>query len=69
MTCATAATYACATEEYAKTFDFVVADEAGHATEPETIAAFAWHLKPNGTLVIAGDHKQLGSIIQSPAAL
>ena len=49
-------------------FDLVVADEAGHATEPETIAAFAKHLKPTGTLVIAGDHKQLGPIIQSPFA-
>lgn len=68
MTCATAARYACAADAYAGSFDFVVADEAGHATEPETIAAFAKHLKPAGTLVIAGDHKQLGPIVQSPFA-
>ena len=68
MTCAMAAKYACASDEYLDSFDLVVADEAGHATEPETIAAFAKHLKSTGTLVIAGDHKQLGPIIQSPFA-
>lgn len=68
MTCMTAARYACS-DDLAGGFDFVVIDEAGHATEPEAVSSIAGMLcTDGGTLVIAGDHKQLGPIVESPLA-
>ena len=47
-------------------FDLVAVDEAGHATEPEEMAAFAGLLDPasGGQLLMAGDPKQLGPVHQ-----
>jgi len=49
-------------------FNVVVVDEAGQALEPETVAAVAGLLSPEGQLVLGGDPKQLGPIIHSSAA-
>jgi len=47
-------------------FDTVFIDEAGHAVEPEAVAAFsALHPKH---LVLAGDPKQLGPVVRSDLA-
>jgi helicase MOV-10 len=51
-------------------FNVVFIDEAGHATEPETIGSFAGLLnKDDGQLVLAGDPMQLGPIIRSKIAI
>ncbi|KAF6019934.1 MOV10 [Bugula neritina] len=51
-------------------FTHIFIDEAGHATEPETIIPIANLLKrPDGQLVLAGDPKQLGPIIRSTVAV
>ncbi|KAF6733805.1 putative helicase mov-10-B.2 [Oryzias melastigma] len=51
-------------------FSHVFVDEAGQALEPETVIAIAGLLSPQeGQLVLAGDPKQLGPIVQSPIAL
>ena len=52
-------------------FDVLCVDEAGHATEPEVIAAASTLIdfkssKNPGQLVLAGDPMQLGPIIASP---
>jgi helicase MOV-10 len=53
-------------------FDLIVVDEAGHATEPEIIGAIGRILDTNpnrpGQLVLAGDHQQLGPITHSDIA-
>jgi helicase MOV-10 len=49
-------------------FDVVFVDEAGHAIEPELMAAFAWNLAANGQLIIAGDPQQLGPVVRSKTA-
>ena len=57
-------------------FSHVCVDEAGQATEPETLCAIAGALRPaaagsphSGRVVLAGDPKQLGPILRSPIAL
>ncbi|XP_063063828.1 putative helicase mov-10-B.1 [Engraulis encrasicolus] len=50
-------------------FSHVFVDEAGHATEPDTIIPLAGLLDPqSGQLVLAGDPKQLGPILRSTIA-
>ncbi|XP_049608484.1 putative helicase mov-10-B.1 [Syngnathus scovelli] len=50
-------------------FTHIFVDEAGHATESECLIPLAGLLDPeSGQLVLAGDHKQLGPIVASPAA-
>ncbi|XP_041952751.1 putative helicase mov-10-B.1 isoform X1 [Alosa sapidissima] len=50
-------------------FSHIFVDEAGHATEPDTIISVAGLLDPkSGQLVLAGDPKQLGPILRSPIA-
>ena len=50
-------------------FDDVVIDEAGHASEPELVAAMTSALNPkSGNLVLAGDPRQLGPLISSKLA-
>lgn len=49
-------------------FDAVLIDEAGQATEPETLAAFAPVIGTRTQLVLAGDPMQLGPVIQSSFA-
>ena len=47
-------------------------DEAGHATEPETLIPLAGILKTvhrGGQIVMAGDPKQLGPVLRSPIAI
>jgi hypothetical protein len=44
-------------------FDYVFLDEAGHAHEPESLLPICC-LKSDGCLVLAGDPKQLGPVIQ-----
>jgi helicase MOV-10 len=46
-------------------FECIVIDEAGHATEPELLAAIGGHLAPNSRVIIAGDHQQLGPVVFS----
>jgi helicase MOV-10 len=52
-------------------FSHVCIDEAGQATEPETLCAVAGalHAGGGGRVVLAGDPEQLGPILRSPAAL
>ncbi len=49
-------------------FDFIFIDEAAQAIEPEAVAPVASLLGPHGQLVLAGDVKQLGPVIHSPAS-
>ena len=50
-------------------FTHVFIDEAGQATEPETVIAVAGILQPElGRLVMAGDPHQLGAIVRSGLA-
>lgn len=51
-----------------ESFDYVFIDEAGHATETETLIPITCLLKRNGHIILAGDHEQLGPIIHSPIA-
>ena len=44
-------------------FSRVIVDEAGQASEPETLAAFAYNLKSSGSLILAGDPQQLGNAL------
>ena len=44
-------------------FDWVIVDEAGHASEPETIISMV-RCKPDGCIVLPGDPEQLGPIIK-----
>ena len=67
MTCMTAARYACC-ENLSGGFDYVIIDEAGQATEPEAVSSIAGMMRKDGSLIIAGDHKQLGPIVESPLA-
>ncbi|XP_048877491.1 putative helicase mov-10-B.1 isoform X2 [Brienomyrus brachyistius] len=51
-------------------FTHIFVDEAGHAMEPECLIAIAGLLQPGtGQLVLAGDPKQLGPVLQSPLAI
>ena len=49
-------------------FEHVFIDEAGQATEPETVIALGGVLSPGGRLVMAGDPYQLGPIVRSTLA-
>lgn len=53
-------------------FTHIFIDEAGHATEPETVIPFILLLDPNkrhgGQVVLAGDPEQLGAMLRSPLA-
>lgn len=52
-------------------FTHIFIDEAGHATEPETVVALAGlasRRKLETQVILAGDPKQLGPIIASPIA-
>lgn len=53
-------------------FTHVFIDEAGHATEPETVIPLAnlldIDMANGGQLVLAGDPKQLGPVIRSSKA-
>ena len=53
-------------------FTHIFIDEAGHATEPETVIPLSGLLDVNmrngGQVVLAGDPKQLGPIIRSSIA-
>ena len=50
-------------------FTHIFIDEAGHATEPETMVALAGAISSNTRIILAGDHKQLGPIIHSSDAI
>jgi len=50
-------------------FEHVFIDEAGQATEPETVIALGGVLSPGGRLVMAGDPYQLGPIVRSTLAI
>ena len=51
-------------------FDVVFIDEAGYATEPETISCFTGLLDgATGQVVLAGDPMQLGPVIRSDNAM
>jgi hypothetical protein len=45
-------------------FDYVLMDEAGHATIPESLLPCS-RVKDDGCFVLAGDPKQLGPVVQS----
>ena len=50
-------------------FDCVIIDKAGHASEPELLAAIVDVLEPKrGKMVLAGDPRQLGPLIQAKQA-
>ena len=68
-TCISAAMlYALGTQVGAFTHIFI--DEAGHATEPEALAAMCGLIDAHQTrLILAGDPQQLGPIIRSPLAV
>lgn len=53
--------------EFIDRFDYVFIDEAGHATEPETLIAMGL-LNKGGCCVLAGDPHQLGPICVSKVA-
>lgn len=51
-------------------FSAVFIDEAGHATEPETVSCFSTLASGNSThIVLAGDPMQLGPVIRSANAI
>ena len=57
--------------EIADHFTHIFIDEAGHATEPETViplGLFNPLMKHGGQLVLAGDPKQLGAMVRSSIA-
>lgn len=71
MTCMTAAKYSLSINVVLNSkerFSMIIVDEAGHCPEPECIASFANMLAAGGSVVLAGDHKQLAPIIRSPEA-
>lgn len=49
-------------------FTHIFVDEAGHATEPETVIPLSGLLDGKDTtqVVFAGDPKQLGPVVRSP---
>ncbi|PFH46786.1 hypothetical protein AMATHDRAFT_50790 [Amanita thiersii Skay4041] len=49
-------------------FTHIFIDEAGQATEPETLLSVKTIADPNTNIILAGDPKQLGPIIRSPIA-
>ena len=54
-------------------FTHVFLDECGQAVEPETLIPLAGLINPEnqfgGQVVLAGDPKQLGPVLQSPIAI
>ena len=73
-TCATAQKLAFAQNgAFEHFFSHVAVDEAGQATEPECMCAIARLLRPasqgGARLLLAGDPKQLGSVLRSAVAL
>lgn len=50
-----------------KTFDLVVVDEASQASLPEGVLSCAF-LKPDGKVIVVGDHRQMPPIISHPWA-
>lgn len=50
-------------------FTHVFVDEAGQATEPETLIAVSGILSSSGQLVLAGDPHQLSAVVKSPVAI
>jgi len=56
-------------------FSHIFVDEAGQATEPETLIAIAGIfeselvMKDGGQVVLAGDPEQLGPVLRSPLAM
>jgi superfamily I DNA and/or RNA helicase len=52
-------------------FSAIFIDEAGHATEPETVSAFSNLLSgdDDSTLIMSGDPMQLGPIVRSKNAI
>ena len=51
-------------------FTHIIMDEAGHATEPEALAAMCGLIDANRTrIVLGGDPQQLGPIVRSPLAV
>lgn len=58
-----------------KHFTHIFIDEAGQATEPETLIAIAGIFEPDvrvkngGLVVLAGDPEQLGPVLLSPVAI
>jgi len=52
-------------------FTHIFIDEAGHATEPETVIPLSGLIssaRSNVQIVLAGDPKQLGPVVRSPLA-
>eukprot|EP00808_Paulinella_micropora_P025780 g1722.t1 len=49
-------------------FQFIAVDEAGQATEPETLVSLEGLIDANTLVVLAGDPQQLGPVIRSAAA-
>eukprot|EP01117_Protostelium_nocturnum_P016450 TRINITY_DN6506_c0_g6_i1.p1 TRINITY_DN6506_c0_g6~~TRINITY_DN6506_c0_g6_i1.p1 ORF type:complete len:617 (+),score=142.37 TRINITY_DN6506_c0_g6_i1:3-1853(+) len=49
-------------------FTHIFSDEAGHATEPEMMISISAFADDKTSVVLAGDHQQLGPIIRSPIA-
>eukprot|EP01113_Clastostelium_recurvatum_P027574 TRINITY_DN3329_c0_g1_i2.p1 TRINITY_DN3329_c0_g1~~TRINITY_DN3329_c0_g1_i2.p1 ORF type:complete len:1003 (+),score=212.55 TRINITY_DN3329_c0_g1_i2:117-3125(+) len=50
------------------TFSHIFIDEAGQAQEPEALACVAGLVGPDTRVVLAGDPRQLGPVLQSPVA-
>ncbi|NXJ95770.1 M10L1 helicase, partial [Corythaixoides concolor] len=50
-------------------FTHVIVDEAGQATEPESLIPLGLISEANGQIVLVGDPKQLGPVIKSKLAL
>ena len=49
-------------------FTHIFIDEAGHATEPESLVSIKTLADAKTNIVLTGDPKQLGPVIQSPIA-
>ncbi|XP_032597081.1 uncharacterized protein LOC6569064 isoform X1 [Drosophila grimshawi] len=51
-----------------KVFSHVFVDEAAASTEPEVLMGIACTIAPTTNLILSGDHKQLGAVLQSQRA-